>query len=85
MGKAVQAHLEPVRGRQQLLCALGGAAWGLLLAALVGAAFALAKAWFAPALSIWLPAAIAGGPSPGRRARQSVIRRLDKPQRVGAP
>jgi hypothetical protein len=62
MGKAVQAHLEPVRGRQQLLCALGGAAWGLLLAAVVGAALALAKASFAPALSIWLPAAtVAGG------------------------
>jgi hypothetical protein len=61
MGKAVQAHLEPVRGRQQLLLALGGAAWGLLLAALVGAAFAAAKAWFAPALSVWWPAAIVGG------------------------
>ena len=61
MGKAVQAHLEPVRGRQQLLWALRGAGWGLLMAALIGAALALAKAWLAPTLSIWLPGAIAGG------------------------
>ena len=60
MGKAVQAHLEPVRGRQQLLRALGGAAWGLLFAARC-AAFALAKAWFAHRISIWLPAALACG------------------------
>ena len=59
MGKAVQAHLEPVRGRQQLRQAIAGAAWGLLIAALIGSAVALAKVWFAPAIVLWLPAAIA--------------------------
>lgn len=59
MGKAVHRQLEPVRGRQQLLRAIAGAAWGLLVASLLGAAALLAKALLAPALPLWLPLAIA--------------------------
>jgi hypothetical protein len=61
MGKAVQSQLEPVRGRQQFLRAIAGAAWGLLVASLVGAAALLAKVLAAPALPLWLPLAIAAG------------------------
>lgn len=61
MGKAVHTQLEPVRGRQQLLRAIAGAAWGLLLASLVGVAVMLVQVLLAPALPLWLPLAISGG------------------------
>jgi hypothetical protein len=58
MGRTLQTHLQPVHFRQQLLRAIGLAAWGLFFGSTAGAVFALAKYLLVPELSVWIPAGL---------------------------
>ncbi|MDB5385165.1 MAG: hypothetical protein JWM11_811 [Planctomycetaceae bacterium] len=59
MGQTLQTRLQPVHFRQQLMRAIGMAAWGLLAGSTAGIVFALVKYLVTPDLSVWVPAALA--------------------------